>query len=150
MMQAAREKWLGGPALAFVLWIFIVAQVFWLLPGLIGGLGLLWGQGLALRAGYAAMIGAGDYWSDAQIACDLDPGQLATCVHLAPTERADREAGLAPKPASSPLHVDARRRIECRSARFNPFRGAAVSLKAVATARESCTFAGGECHAPEG
>jgi len=116
MMQAAREKWLGG-------------------------LGLLWGQGLALRAGCAAMIGAGDYRTDAQIACDLDPGQLATCEHLAPTERAKREAGLVLKPASSPLHVDARRRIECRSARFNPFRGAAVSLKAVGCqSRPLCTI----------
>jgi len=37
---------------------------------------------------------AGQFWSDAQIAYDREPRRTETCAHLAPIERAMREAGL--------------------------------------------------------
>jgi hypothetical protein len=55
----------------------------------------------ALRP-YAERIGAGDYWSDAQIAYDRDPTALATCRHLAPIERAMREGGFEVRLSEAP------------------------------------------------
>ncbi|MGH6942576.1 hypothetical protein [Hypericibacter sp.] len=40
------------------------------------------------------LIEAGQSWSDAQIAYDLDRRQTATCPHLQPIERALRDQGL--------------------------------------------------------
>jgi hypothetical protein len=48
-----------------------------------------------VRQVYAEKIDRGEQWSDAQIAYDLDPEAIATCTHLAPIERALREAGLS-------------------------------------------------------
>ena len=43
---------------------------------------------------YAALIRAGEHWSDDAIAYDLDPNHLASCEHLQPYERAMRRAGI--------------------------------------------------------
>ena len=43
---------------------------------------------------YAARIEAGEPWSDAQIAYDLDPDALSTCRHLQPLEREMRRVGV--------------------------------------------------------
>jgi hypothetical protein len=47
--------------------------------------------------GYADRIEAGENWSDAQIAYDLDPDAVGTCAHLAPFEHALRRAGIGVK-----------------------------------------------------
>jgi hypothetical protein len=47
-----------------------------------------------VRARYVALMRAGEYWSDEQIAYDLNPDQPATCVHLATVEQAMRRLGL--------------------------------------------------------
>ncbi|MEO6338844.1 MAG: hypothetical protein ABIO39_02295 [Caulobacteraceae bacterium] len=46
---------------------------------------------------YANRIAAGQVWSDAQIAYDMDPERLVTCRHLQPVERAMRRADLSMK-----------------------------------------------------
>ena len=45
-------------------------------------------------APYADLIARGQSWSDEQIAYDLDPTMLATCVHLQAIERVMRQRGL--------------------------------------------------------
>lgn len=47
-----------------------------------------------VRQKYVARMEHGEFWSDEQIAYDLDPSRTATCLHLAPVERALRAAGL--------------------------------------------------------
>jgi hypothetical protein len=47
-----------------------------------------------IKRKYVAWIEAGQSWSDAQIAYDLDRSQTAACIHLQPIERAMRGAGL--------------------------------------------------------
>jgi hypothetical protein len=76
----------------------------------------------ALRP-YAERMAAGESWSDEQIAYDRDPRALATCRHLAPIERALREAGLPMR-----LHRPPQVRCDCHIdqaalwARFPPGR----------------------------
>lgn len=48
-----------------------------------------------VRRKYAERMEQGEFWSDEQIAYDLDPIRAATCPHLAPVERALRADGLA-------------------------------------------------------
>jgi hypothetical protein len=68
-----------------------------------------------LRAKYVAKIQAGDYWSDEQIAYELDSDRTSSCEHLAGIERAMRRAGVVLKPLyASPLHVEARCMIDAR------------------------------------
>jgi hypothetical protein len=50
-----------------------------------------------VRAKYVERMERGDYWSDEQIAYDLDRAARATCQHLAPVEGAMREVGLMVK-----------------------------------------------------
>lgn len=50
-----------------------------------------------VRARYAALVEAGQAWSDEQIAYDLDKGARATCAHLQGLEGALRDAGVAVK-----------------------------------------------------
>lgn len=47
-----------------------------------------------IKRRYVKLIEAGQSWSDAQIAYDLDRHQTATCPHLQPIERALRDHGL--------------------------------------------------------
>ncbi|MBS0410365.1 MAG: hypothetical protein JSR86_10665 [Proteobacteria bacterium] len=47
-----------------------------------------------VRARYAALVEAGEAWSDEQIAYDLDKGARATCAHLQGLEGALREVGV--------------------------------------------------------
>lgn len=47
-----------------------------------------------IKRRYVPLIEAGQSWSDAQIAYDLDRRQTATCAHLQPIERALRDHGL--------------------------------------------------------
>jgi len=61
-----------------------------------------------MRAKYAALIESGQYWTDEQIAYDLDPAARVTCAHLRPIETAMREAGLCVKPSvAAYVNVDA-------------------------------------------
>ncbi|HEY9217074.1 MAG TPA: hypothetical protein VIO94_03425, partial [Phenylobacterium sp.] len=69
---------------------------------------------------YADMISGGEYWSDAQIAYDLDTGGAATCVHLQPLERAMRTAGLKVKLLGEG-RVEARCRIDASRLEPGPF-----------------------------
>lgn len=56
---------------------------------------------------YADRIAAGQPWSDAQIAYDMDKARLVTCRHLQPVERAMRETGIAVKLIEPPqVHAD--------------------------------------------
>lgn len=48
-----------------------------------------------VRRIYAERMERGESWGDAQIDYDLDPDAVATCVHLAPIERAMRRHGIA-------------------------------------------------------
>ena len=63
------------------------------------------------RAPYAEKIAAGEFWSDEQIAYDLDPGATCTCKHLAPIERAMRRAGVSIR-ITQPLSIAALCRID--------------------------------------
>ena len=63
-------------------------------------------------APYAALMAAGEYWSDEQIAYDRDPAARETCIHLAPIEGAMREAGLQVRYGWAPHQVNARCRID--------------------------------------
>lgn len=76
----------------------------------------------ALRP-YAQRIEAGEAWNDDQIAYDRNPQALATCRHLAPIERALREAGL-PMRLYAPPQVRCDGRIDQAAlwARFPPGR----------------------------
>ena len=47
-----------------------------------------------VRAKYVSLMRRGEFWSDEQIAYDLDPDRAATCQHLAPSEVSMRRAGL--------------------------------------------------------
>ena len=47
-----------------------------------------------VRAKYVSLMRRGEFWSDEQIAYDLDPDRAATCQHLAPIEVSMRRAGL--------------------------------------------------------
>ncbi|MDP3739842.1 MAG: hypothetical protein Q8R02_20815 [Hyphomonadaceae bacterium] len=66
-----------------------------------------------LRAKYADRMetSGGGYWSDEQIDYDLDANRTETCEHLAPVERAMRQAGMGVK-WMFPRHVDANCRID--------------------------------------
>ena len=79
----------------------------------------------ALRP-YAVRIEAGEVWSDEQIAYDRNPQALATCRHLAPIERAMREAGL-PVRLKTPPQVESPCRVDEQAvwARFPPGRNLA-------------------------
>ena len=56
---------------------------------------------------YAERIAAGDvFWTPERVAYDLDPQATACCTHLAPLERALRDAGW-PLCLAGPAHVDA-------------------------------------------
>jgi len=59
------------------------------------------------RARYAALVEAGEAWSDEQIAYDLDPAARATCPHLQALEGALRGAGVFVK-RQTPPNVTAR------------------------------------------
>ena len=69
-----------------------------------------WLAGLAAdprTRGYAERIAAGDvFWTPERVAYDLDARASACCAHLAPLERAMREAGL-PLRLVGPDHVEA-------------------------------------------
>ena len=73
------------------------------------------------RRKYAERLEAGESWSDAQIAYDMDPGATATCRHLKPVEAAMRRDGVAVK-----LEMESRVSAGCRidepalRARFQP------------------------------
>lgn len=62
-----------------------------------------------VRRRYAALIEAGEWWSDAQIAYDLDPDRTVTCPHLAPIEHAMRVAGVRVRCA-----IGSRAMADCR------------------------------------
>jgi hypothetical protein len=61
-----------------------------------------------VRARFAALIEAGDYWTDDAIAYALDANATATCEHLVAIERAMRAEGIVVKPAYLPAVVEAR------------------------------------------
>lgn len=73
-----------------------------------------------LRARYAALVEAGQAWSDEQIAYDLDPAARATCAHLQTLEGVLRDAGVFVK-RQPPPNVTARCVIdpEALKARLN-------------------------------
>ena len=64
-----------------------------------------------VRRMYAARMRAGEDWSDEQIAYDQDRTQTRTCKHLAPVERAMRDAGLWLRHVVG-MHVRAQCRID--------------------------------------
>lgn len=55
-----------------------------------------------VRRRYVVLIEAGEWWTDEQIAYDLDPGRTVTCSHLAPIEHAMRVAGVRVRRAIGP------------------------------------------------
>lgn len=61
----------------------------------------------ALRVYALRMRAGGEYWTDAQIAYDLDKTKTECCRHLAPIEQAMRASGLRVRPIAE-RHVDAR------------------------------------------
>jgi hypothetical protein len=95
-----------------------------------------------LRA-YAARIRAGEAWSDDQIAYDRDRTQTRTCAHLAPVERAMREAGLFVR-----LLLDRHVRAQCRI--DEPALRSAMPLDASVTYSETIELGGRAYEDPPG
>lgn len=63
------------------------------------------------RAKYGRAIGTGDYWTDEQIAYDMDRSAVVTCGHLQIVEKAMRLQPMVMKPLQG-MHLQAKCRVD--------------------------------------